>query len=60
MSRHSQTTRATENPNLRTGPIHDHDRVRPGLMTGPMTGLAPAAPRIFFLVTGTAVAMDAS
>ena len=29
-------------------------------MTGPMTGLAPAAPRIFFLVTGTAVAMDDS
>ena len=62
MSRHLQTTRATENPNLRTGPIHDHDRVRvrPGLMSGPMTGLAPAAPRIFFLVTGTAVAMDVS
>jgi hypothetical protein len=40
MSRRPQTTRATENPNLRTGPTHDRDR----LMTGPMTGLAPAAP----------------
>ena len=28
MSRHPQTTRATENPNLRTGPIHDRDRDR--------------------------------
>lgn len=28
MSRYLQTTRATENPNLRTGPIYDHDRVR--------------------------------
>jgi hypothetical protein len=40
MSRRPQPTRATENPNLRTGPTHDRDRDR--LMTGPMTGLATA------------------